>query len=70
LEKLNTTEAPNEVVESHLSEILEINPNPKYMLSPKACQGILTRASRRGKQLPEMLRVALEQMIELESPTP
>ena len=63
-------ESPKEGVESHLSQILEVNPHQKYCLSAKACQGILTRASRRGKQLPEMLRIALEQMIEMESLTP
>lgn len=31
------------------------------LLSPKACQGILRRASARGKELPEVLRIALEQ---------
>ena len=61
--QLNTTESPNQVVQSHLSQILETSPNPKYNLSAKACQGILNRASRRGKQLPTMLREALEQMI-------
>lgn len=35
--------------------------HPKYCLSAKACQGILNRAKRRGKELPEMLRIALEQ---------
>jgi hypothetical protein len=34
---------------------------PKYWLSAKACAGILRRASARGKDLPEALRVALEQ---------
>ena len=62
-------ESPKDGVESHLSQILEVNPHRRYCLSAKACQGILTRASRRGKQLPEMLRVALEQMIEMESHT-
>ena len=66
LEKLNTTEAPSECIPSHLSDILEKSPNPKYNLSAKACQGILNRASRRGKQLPPMLKDALEQMIALE----
>ena len=32
----------------------------KYYLSPKACLGILRRASARGKELPELLRKALE----------
>jgi len=52
-------ECPSEGVESHLSQILEANPHQKYSLSAKACQGILTRAGRRGKQLPEMLEKAL-----------
>lgn len=57
---LNTGECPNVGVESHLSQILEEKPHRKYCLSPKACQGILNRAKRRGKELPEMLRTALE----------
>ena len=40
--------------------ILEARPHPKYYLTPKACQGILRRASERGKPLPEQLRIALE----------
>lgn len=32
----------------------------KYYLSPKACLGILRRASVRGKELPELLKKALE----------
>jgi hypothetical protein len=46
-----------------LSQILEVNAPEKYHLSAKACEGILRRAERRGKQLPEMLKVALEQQI-------
>ena len=63
LARINTTEAPSEVIESHLSDILETNPDPKYNLSAKACQGILNRAERRGKELPKILREALEQTI-------
>jgi hypothetical protein len=59
-------ESPKDVAESHLSQILEDTPHPKYYLSAKACQGILNRASRRGKKLPPMLQEALEQMIALE----
>ena len=59
------TESPKEDVESHLSQILEDNPHPKYCLSAVACQGILNRAERRGKQLPPMLKEALEQMTEV-----
>lgn len=63
LAKYNTTEAPSEEIVTHLSDILETNADPKYNLSAKACQGILTRANRSGKQLPEMLQLALEHMI-------
>ena len=52
-------EFPREERESHLSQILEENPHPKYCLSAKACQGILNRANRRGKKLPEILEKAL-----------
>ena len=52
-------EFPKEEKESHLSQILEEEPHPKYCLSAKACQGILNRANRRGKKLPEILEKAL-----------
>ena len=63
---LNTGECPSAAVESTLSSILEVNAPEKYYLSAKACEGILRRAERRGKQLPQMLKTALEQMIERE----
>ena len=47
-------ESPSVAVESRLSQILEDNPHPKYFLSEKAAIGILHRAERRGKELPEM----------------
>lgn len=52
-------ECPNAAVESRLSQILEAEPHPKYCLSAKACQGILNRAARRGKDLPEALKAGL-----------
>lgn len=55
---------PSVAVESTLSQILEANVPEKYYLSAKACEGILRRAERRGKKLPEMLEMALNQMIE------
>lgn len=61
---LNFGESPNVAVESRLSWILEDNVPEKYYLSARACQGILNRASRRGKELPEILRTALLDMIE------
>ena len=45
--------------ESRLSQILEENPLPKYNLTAKACLGILRRAERRGKDLPELLKAVL-----------
>ena len=56
--------SPKEESVSLLSQILEDNVPQKYYLSARACQGILTRASRRGKPLPEVLRQALLDVIE------
>lgn len=56
---LNIGESPREESVSLLSQILEVNVPQKYYLSARACQGILTRASRRGKPLLEVLRQAL-----------
>lgn len=55
----NTGESPNAAVVSRLSRILEETPQEKYCLSAKACQGILRRAERRGKDLPEALKTEL-----------
>lgn len=55
----NTGESPNVAVVSRLSQILEETPHPKYNLTPKACQGILRRAERRGKDLPKLLKAVL-----------
>ena len=56
----NTGECPSEENGSFLSQILTEQVPEKYYLSPRACQGILRRASVRGKELPEVLRTALE----------
>lgn len=55
----NTGESPNAAAVSRLSQILEVTPQEKYSLSAKACQGILRRAERRGKDLPETLKQVL-----------
>lgn len=60
---LNIGEFPNAERESLLSWILEDNVPQKYYLSARACQGILVRASRRGKPLPDILRQALMDVI-------
>ena len=51
--------SPSAAVESRLSQILEDTPHLKYSLSAKACAGILRRAERRKKKLPEELETAL-----------
>ena len=44
-----------------LSDILETGDVPqRFFLTAKACRGILRRAARRGRTLPEPLRLALE----------
>ena len=46
-----------------LSEVLETGNVPqRFFLSATACQGILRRADKRGKELPEALRLALQQV--------
>lgn len=61
---LNIGECRKEGNVSLLSWILQVDVPEKYYLSAKACRGILTRASRRGKKLPELLETALLEMIE------
>lgn len=61
---LNFGECPNVVEESGLWQILEANVPQKYFLSETACLGVLRRAERRGKKLPEILEKALKQQIE------
>ena len=57
---LNTGESPSAAEESSLSQILQDSVPPKYYLSRNACRGILRRAAKRGKALPEKLKQALE----------
>ena len=42
----------------------------KYYLSATACEGIIRRAEKRGKELPPLLKEALMQMIEREQSRP
>jgi hypothetical protein len=57
---LNFGESPKDAAAVTLSSILQANVPEKYYLTKLACQGILRRAAQRGKQLPEVLRLALE----------
>jgi len=59
---LNTSEWPNDAAVCSLSDILE-EPGPhleRYILSARACRGILRRAEKRGKELPTMLMESLQ----------
>ena len=51
---------PKEENVSTLSQILQTRVPQKYYLTPRACLGILRRASVRGKELPPVLKAALE----------
>lgn len=59
----DTTQRTYYYRESRLSEILQTDASEKYYLSAKACEGILRRADKRGKELPEVLKTALENQI-------
>src|SRR5579883_1216729 len=57
---LSISEYPSDAVASSLSDILETGELPRrYYLSGRACRGILRRAEKRGKELPEALKSAL-----------
>ena len=60
---LPSSESPNEEGACSLSLVSILQPPnnvpTRYYLSPKACQGILERASKNGKKLPEQLETAL-----------
>ena len=57
-------ECPSEENVSLLSQILEEEAPQKYYLSEKACRGILNRAEKRGKGLPQILKDALLNQIQ------
>lgn len=60
---LNTGAFPSVENESILSEILEQTVPDKYFLSAKACWGILSRAEKREKEVPTILKIALLERI-------
>ena len=57
---LNTGPSHKGAGVSSLSQILQDTPHQKYYLSKTACLGILRRAKSRGKELPPVLKQALE----------
>jgi hypothetical protein len=56
---LKISESHSAAVAFLLSDVLEGSAHQKYYLSPKACSGILRRAQKRGRELPEELYLAL-----------
>ena len=64
----NTSEFHRDADVCSLSDVLE-TPGPhleRYTLSARACQGILRRAEKRGRQLPPSLHRALQTRVDLE----
>jgi hypothetical protein len=58
------TQYPKDGGVCSLSDILEVGNVPqRYFLSQKACAGILRRAEKRGKRLPEQLAKALSLVV-------
>ena len=68
---LSSSESPSDAGECSLSDVLETQGEHlrKYWLSSKACEGILRRATRRGKKLPERLEAALVAVVGRQTPT-
>ena len=65
---LKTSESHKDADVCLLSDVLETGNLPqKFYLSPRACQGILSRAEKRGKKLPPLLKVALETSAQMNS---
>ena len=54
------SESPSGAAGCSLSAVLEPRVPPRFSLSPRACSGILRRAEKRGRDLPEALRQSLE----------
>ena len=62
---LNTWECPRDAAASSLWSILEHGGvDPRFYLSPRACRGILSRAERHHKELPDVLMKALTRIAE------
>jgi hypothetical protein len=57
---LKASDLPNDGSVCLLSEVLETQVGVRYFLSQKACKGIISRAEKRGKVIPEPLKTALE----------
>ena len=57
---LSTSEWPSDAAVCSLSDVLETGDvPPRFFLSARACEGILRRVEKRGKELPTPLQTAL-----------
>jgi hypothetical protein len=56
---VSTSECPSGAVASSLQDLLDRDVPPTFLLSKKAAQGILDRAKRRGRVLPELFEDSL-----------
>lgn len=56
----NISESLNDGGECFLSEVMDLSAPKKYFMSANAARGILQRATRRGRALPEDLAAALQ----------
>jgi len=60
---LSSSESPSGAVASSLPDVLETRADlSRYFLSPRAARGILRRAQRRGRELPEHLQATLSRL--------
>lgn len=57
---LNIGELPREDLPSKYSDVIEDVADSKYLVSSKACQGILNRVEKKGSDIPQALRTVLE----------
>lgn len=59
----DTSECPSDgAASSSLPDVLEADVPPRFFLSPKAAAGILRRAEKRGRELPQALAEALREL--------
>ncbi|OAS92984.1 hypothetical protein A6I77_24515 [Achromobacter xylosoxidans] len=64
---LSSLEYPSDAVVCSLSDVLETGEVPqRFFLSATACRGILRRAAKRGKELPQPLALALKAVADSE----
>lgn len=62
---LKSSAFPNNGEESFssLASILEPNPDPRYFLSPKACQGMINRTQKQESPFPPKMLEAMENIL-------